>query len=138
DDALFDNISLAAEDNATLALHLVGWLGQHVEYLGSWTGQGAFHPLQSIVRAGIGWWIVHVLLLGAAYAWSYGRRFGSPTDPLEMKRRAFTEHAGALAFKYEKARASGWALRNYAEWVYESLRRRAPSTKVDLKSLTRA
>src|SRR5690606_19792056 len=55
DDALFDNVSLAAGDNATLALHLVGWLGEHVEYLGPWTGQGAFHPLQSIGRAGFGW-----------------------------------------------------------------------------------
>lgn len=138
DASFFDNIHLTAADNATLALHLVGYLGEEVEYLGPFTGQGAQHPLQSVARAGFGFWVLHVLLLGILYAWSQGKRFGTPLDPPEEKRRAFSEHARALSLKYEQAGASGWALRSYAEWVLDTLRRRAPSTRGDLKSLTRA
>lgn len=138
DAAFFNNIHLAAADNSALAFHLLGNLGEHVEYLGPFTGQGAQHPLQSVARAGFTWWVVHVLLLGTLYAWSRGKRFGSPVDPPETTRRAFSEHARALSLKYEQSGASGWALRNYAEWVLDTLRRRAPSTRGDLKSLARA
>lgn len=138
DASLFDNVSLAARDNATLALHLAGELGPHVEYLGPWTGQGAHHPLQSIARAGFSWWVAHVLLFGILWAFSRGKRFGTPSDPPEERRRSFSEHARALSLKYEQAGASGWALRNYAEWVVDTLRRRAPSTRGDLKSLSKA
>lgn len=138
DAAFFDNVHLAAADNATLALHLVGYLGEKVEYLGPFTGQGAQHPLQSVARAGFGFWVLHVLLLGILYVWSRGKRFGTPLDPPEEWRRSFSEHARALSLKYEQAGASGWALRSYAEWVLDTLRKRAPSTRGDLKSLTRA
>lgn len=138
DASFFDNIHLAASDNATLALHLIGYLGEKVEYLGPFTGQGAQHPLQSVARAGFSFWVMHVLLLGLIYAWSQGKRFGTPLDPPEEKRRAFSEHARALSLKYEQSGASGWALRSYAEWVLDTLRRRTPSTRSDLKSLTRA
>lgn len=138
DASFFNNIHLAAADNSSLAIHLVGHLGQHVEYLGPFTGQGAQHPLESVARAGFSWWVLHVLLLGALYAWSRGKRFGTPVDPPETTRRAFSEHARALSLKYEQSGASGWVLRNYAEWVIDTLRRRAPSTRGDLKSLARA
>jgi hypothetical protein len=138
DSSLFENASLAARDNASLAFHLVGNLHGHVEFLGPWTGRGAQDPIQSITRAGFGWWVLHVLLMGIIFAWSRGKRMGPPVDPRDDSRRAFSEHAHALSRRYEKAHASGFALQNYAEWVYDNLRKRAPSTRADLKSLTRA
>lgn len=138
DSSLFENASLAASDNASLAFHLVGNLQGHVELLGPWTGRGAQDPIQSITRAGFGWWVLHLLLMGLIFAWSRGKRMGPPVDPKQDSRRAFSEHAHALSRRYERAHASGFALQNYAEWVYDNLRKRAPSTRADLKSLTRA
>lgn len=138
DTTLFQNGNLAAADNATLAFHLVGNVEGHVEFLGPWTGRGSQNPIQSIARAGFGWWVLHVLLLGLLFAWSAGKRMVPPIDPREAPRRAFSEHARALSRRYEKARASGWALQHYAEWVFDTLRKRAPSTRPDMKSITRA
>lgn len=138
DDHLFQNVSLAASHNASLVFHLLGNLDGHVEYLGPFTGRGSQNPLESITRAGFGWWVFQLLLLIVIYAWSRGKRLTSPVDPSGSTRRAFSEHARALSRMYERAGASGWALRHYSEWVYDTLRRRAPSTRSDMKSLTRA
>lgn len=137
DARFFENASLAAADNSTLALYIVGDLEGHVEFLGPWTGTGARSPIVSLVQAGFDFWVLHLLGLGALFIWAHGRRPFVPVDEPEETRRRFVEHARALSERYRKARASGWVLERYAEWTIDRLRRRAPSGGADLRSLCR-
>jgi hypothetical protein len=137
-DLWFQNRSLALGDNVTWVMAAMAADGSAVELLGNWTGQGAHHPLESLWRAGLGPWVLQLLVLLALYAWARGRRFGSPRDPEEDRRRAFAEHATALSTQYARAGASAFVLSRYAEWAFEVLRRRLPTAEGDARSLGRA
>lgn len=128
DDAIFENRFVSVADNATLVIELVGEVEGKLEMIGEWTGSGSENPLQTLARSGIGPWAAHLLLALALYAWSRGKRFGTPEEPRPERRRSFVEHVHALGGQYAKKRASGWALERYAEWLFETMRRRLPSS----------
>jgi hypothetical protein len=138
DPQFFENASLAAAQNSSLALYFIGEIDGNVEFLGPWTGSGASHPIATLVRAGFDFWVLHLLGLGGLFVWAQGRRPGTPICEPEEERRAFTEHARALSRRYEKAKATGWALERYANWTLEVLRRRVPSGRADLRSVCRS
>lgn len=138
DTTLFENVSVAASDNAALALYIVGDVDGHLEFLGPWTGAGAMSPFASIVRGGFDFWVLHLFFLAALYLWAQGRRPGKPISDRPVERRSFVEHARALSRRYRNQKASGWALERYADWTLEVLRRRVPSGRSDLKSLCRS
>jgi len=135
---LFENRALGVADNASLALGLADVREASVELLGPWTGEGAHHPLESLRRAGLGTWAAHVMVLLGLYALARGRRFGSPQDERTSSRRAFVEHAEALAAQYLRASASAFTLSRYAEWTWEMLRKRVASREDTPRSLARA
>jgi len=138
DASIFDNTSLALGDNASFVLHLFGGPQRHVEFIGPWTGTGAFHPMESIARSTTGPWLLHLLGMLALLAWSRGRRFGAPRPPAPSKRRSWIEHAQALASHYERQGDTGAALSRYASWALSLLGKRSGSSNRDLRALAEA
>lgn len=136
DSGLLENGSLLYAHNVDFVFELLGDLSGHVELLGPLTGQGAQNPLESVLRAGLGPWLAHLLLLLGLYGWARGRRFGPAHDPPEKKRRSFSEHAAALAATYQKREALGAALQHYAWLTTQLLKRRSASLSEDERSLT--
>lgn len=124
---LIQNARLAEADHAQLIFDSILIDDARVELLGPWTGRGSSSPLQSMIKGGFGWWVLHILLFFAIAAWGLGRRFGRPSDPPEVRRRTFREHALALANQYQKAGAHSFVLQRFAEWTAERLRLSGPS-----------
>ncbi|HEX6275069.1 MAG TPA: DUF4129 domain-containing protein [Polyangiaceae bacterium] len=123
------NASLAAFDNAALAVSLVASPGTTVELIGYWTGSGSELPAESLSRSGLLPWFLHVLALGLVFSLYKGSPFGSRREPVSVTRRAFAEHALALGDAYARAGASRLALVNFGGWALERLRVRLQATK---------
>lgn len=138
DDVWLRNVNLGAADNASYLVHLTTSPDSRVELIGPWTGSGTHHPFQSIHNAGLSPWLLHLLLLALAYGLSRGVRFRTPVEPEREHRRAFVEHAEALADQYARSRASGHALEQYGRWALERIRERVPVRDRDLHSLAHA
>ena len=138
DDAWLRNANLGAADNAQVIVQLAAAPGGRVELLGPWTGSGAHHPLESIHKAGLTPWLLQLALLGLAYAFARGVRFGTPREPQREQRRSFTEHAQALGNQYARRQASGHALEQYGRWALERIRERVPVRERDLHALSHA
>ena len=134
---LLQNARLAEADHASLVMDTLMVDDAHVELLGPWTGRGATSPLQSMIKGQFAWWVLHVLLFFVVAAWGLGRRFGRPSDPPRTHRRAFREHALALAAQYQRVGAHGFALHRFAEWSSEQLRRSGASGMKLRKQLER-
>lgn len=120
--ALVRNARLAEAEHAELVLDSLLIEDAHVELLGPWTGRGSSSPLQSMLRGNFGWWVLHILIFFAVAAWGLGRRFGHPSEPSPPHRRAFVEHALALAGQYQQARAHAFMLQRFFDWSSERLR----------------
>ncbi len=138
DTRFLENASLAASDNGPFLISLLGDLSGHVELLGPLTGKGANHPVATIRQAGLGPWIAHLLLLLTLYCWAHGRHFGRPTDPPPKGRRAFVEHAQALASHYRRKGALAEALYHYANWLSSLFLLRSGSASNDQKGIARS
>ncbi len=138
DDTFLRNANLAAADNAQLAIGLAAAPEGKVELLGPWTGSGTRDPLETIHNAGLTPWLLQLLLLALAYVAWRGIRFGTPREPVRDTRRAFVEHAEALATQYGRAKASGYALESYGRWAALRLRQRVPVRERDLHALAHA
>lgn len=138
DDVWLRNANLAAADNASYLLHLTTSPEARVELLGPWTGSGTGSPFESIHNAGLSPWLLQLLLLALAYGVARGVRFRTPVEPEREQRRAFVEHAEALAQQYARSKASGHALEQYGRWALERIRERVPVRDRDLHSLAHA
>jgi hypothetical protein len=138
DDAFLRNANLAAADNAQLIVQLAAAPDGKVELLGPWTGSGTRDPLETIRNAGLTPWLLQLLLLALGYVAWRGVRFGTPREPVRDTRRAFVEHAEALATQYGRAKASGYALESYGRWAALRLRQRVPVRERDLHALAHA
>jgi hypothetical protein len=132
------NANLAAADNAQLVVQLLASPEGRVELLGPWTGSGANHPLESVHNAGLTPWLLQLLVLALAYGVSRGVRFRTPVEPVREQRRAFAEHAEALANQYARSKSSGYALEQYGRWAIERIRERVPVRERDLHALAHA
>ncbi len=138
DDAFLRNANLAAADNAQLVVALAAAPNGNVELLGPWTGSGTHDPIETIRNAGLAPWLLQLLLLAAAYVAFRGVRFGTPREHEQESRRAFVEHAEALATQYGRAKASAYALESYGRWAALQLRKRVPVRERDLHALAHA
>lgn len=138
DDVWLRNVNVATADNASYLVHLLASPDAHIELLGPWTGSGTGHPFESIHNAGLSPWLLQLLLLALAYGVARGVRFGTPVQPQREHRRAFVEHAEALAQLYARSKASGHALEQYGRWAIERIRERVPVRDRDLHSLAHA
>lgn len=139
DPMLFENASMAVEDNAYFATDLLTDFGGEIEIIDEWTGTGAQNPLQSIENSAMTPVILQLLaFMALLYLWR-GIAFGRLRDPATRGRRAFVDHVHALALQYAKARASRHVLGMYTTWVLERLRDRvAPGTQRSLHGLAQA
>jgi hypothetical protein len=59
-------------------------------------------------------------------------------EPVREQRRAFAEHAEALANQYARSKSSGYALEQYGRWAIERIRERVPVRERDLHALAHA
>lgn len=134
---LLRNARLAEVDHAALLMDTLMLDDAQVELLGPWTGRGSTSPLQSMIKGHFAWWVLHVLLFFVIAAWGLGRRFGRPSDPPRTHRRAFREHALALAAQYQRVGGHHFALQRFAEWTSEQLRRAGASGTKARKQLDR-
>lgn len=138
DDAFLRNANLGTLDNAQVVVRIASSPEGRVELLGPWTGSGTHDPFQTIHNAGLTPWLLQLLLLALAYAAFRGVRFGTPREPSRVKRRAFVEHAEALATQYGRARASAYALESYGRWAALRLRERVTVRERDMHALAQA
>ena len=136
--ATFANATLLAGDNALIADDLLNY-GGAVELVGDWTGKGADSPLAALSGAGLGPWVLQLLVLCAVFLWSRGIRFGSPVADRYAQRQSFLQHVIALSKLYAKAGARNRVLASYGEWAIERLRERTvPGSRGGLSRIAEA
>lgn len=121
----FENASLMAGDNAFVLAQIAEVHAGKIELIGPWTGSGAHNPFHALHRVGLTPWLLQTLAMLLAYGLWRGTHFGRPRDPSAPSRRAFSDHALALALWYQRLRASGFALSHYGQWVSDRVRQRS-------------
>jgi len=127
DDLLWTNASLAAFDDGTALVRLLGWdypRAETLDIITFTTGSGADDPLESIANTRLRPLLLQLFLVLVLLFLARGVPFATLRDPPRRSRRAFAEHAEALADNYARVRASGFALSLYAAYVLERLRER--------------
>jgi hypothetical protein len=127
DDLLWTNASLAAYDDGTALVRILrnGYpVFASLDVITFTTGSGADDPFESIANTRLLPILFQLFLLIALFYLARGIPFATPRDPPRASRRAFAEHAEALADNYARVRASGFALSLYAAFVLERLRER--------------
>jgi hypothetical protein len=124
---LLSNASFAAGENARLLLLMMPTEGDRTDVVGSWTGTASSSPFASMNAAQLWPWLVHLMVLGFAFARFRGAPFGRRVPPQSNQRRRFSEHVAALGQRWQDAGASRTALAAYSAWAFEVLRERVPS-----------
>jgi hypothetical protein len=124
DDHLLANVSLLVGDNALLLVELLRPGGQKLEIAGELTGLVAKDPVTSVQRSRLAPALLQLLLLLVLFFVYKGAHFGRPIDPIETKRRAFSEHARAIGLQYGRRRAGRHALELYGGYALERMRER--------------
>jgi hypothetical protein len=84
------------------------------------------NPFAGLVRIGLGPALAQALVFAALLFLSVGIRHARPVPVPPPPRRAFAEHVKATGALYARTRATGHALRAYAEYVDRELRAKAP------------
>jgi hypothetical protein len=128
DDLLWTNASLAAYDDGTALVRILRDeypAVSSLDVITFTTGSGADDPFESIANTRLLPILLQLFLVIALFYLARGIPFATPRDPPRASRRAFAEHAEALAENYARVRASGFALSLYAAFVLERLRERA-------------
>ena len=121
---LLTNVSMAAGDNAYLAVNVFGHTGEVVEIIGAWTGAGSSSPFEALNNAKLTPWLLQLLIIALLLALWRGRHFGLPRDPDNAGRHAFVEHVKAMGLLYAKSKASRHTLANYGAWAVSRLHER--------------
>lgn len=119
------NASLAAGDNAYILLDLIP-KPRLVRVIDSLSGKGTANPYKALWKSGLGAAFLQGLALMLVLYLCRGLPFGRLRDPVVNRRRAFAEHARALATIYQRAGASRLTLGMYAGWALERLHERVP------------
>jgi hypothetical protein len=136
DAEFFSSASLSVGDNAYFVMSLLRAPGEVLELVGPWTGGGSKSTFASLFKAGLGVLLGQLALLALLFAWNGGVSFGTPRDPVAMRRRAFRDHVLALGANYRRARATRFALATYGSWLIERLRDRlSPQQPIGLIDL---
>jgi len=107
---------------------LLGPSTSTVELIGSWTSAASGLPISSVMRAGLLPWLLHMALLGIAFALCRGAPFGTRRDVGTPPRRAFVEHVRALGEAYARVHASRMVLFHFGGWALDRLRIRAAAS----------
>jgi hypothetical protein len=107
DGQLFENVSLAAGDNAAFMVSLLELIRRPgiVQIVDDMTGQSSPNPFVSLARAGLALLLLQMAFLMALWFWHRGRAFGRRHEPPPPARRAFVEHVRAVGAQYAKANA---------------------------------
>jgi hypothetical protein len=133
---LLSNASLSVADNARLVAEEFFAPGSTVELVGSWTGDGAQSPIQSLKSAGLMPVMLQLFGLALLLAVRQGTSFGARRDEQQQERRAFSDHVRAVASNYARAGADRLASGHYALLLLEQLRERLfPGQKPTLLQL---
>ncbi|MBN1609217.1 MAG: DUF4129 domain-containing protein [Polyangiaceae bacterium] len=128
DPRLAMNAALSIEHNAALVHELLEPSRSTIELIGRWTSSASGLPVNTVIRAGLLPWLLHMILLCLAYALCRGAPFGTRHDVGHPLRRAFVEHARALGEAYARAHASRLTLAHYGSWALDRLRIRAAAS----------
>ncbi len=147
DDRLFGNLALPLGDNAAFLVEFFSTLPKDVEFWdepqgklaggssdrtlrpgeepsGSSSGGGADNPLESVANAKLLPIILQLLALVLLYLLYRGTRFGTPREPKETSRRAYSDHSRALGMTYARAGANRHATALFSVWALDRLRER--------------
>lgn len=122
EDRLLANASLAIPGHPTAVVALLGIRGEEVVFVDGSRPAGAADPAASIEHSHLTPALIQLLVLvGLLYLWR-GARFGRPRPLPAPSRRAFVQHARAMAQHYARAGARDHAATVYCRWALERLR----------------
>lgn len=121
DPDFISNASMAAGDPAKVLLPLLG-TPKRVAVIDRFSmAEGAKDPYRAVAHSGLAPALLHALAWLVLLAVARGKSFGTPRDPVELPRRAFSDHVRAVGRLYELAGASRHALGIYSAWALEQL-----------------
>jgi hypothetical protein len=124
DPDFISNASMAAGDPARVLLPLLG-SPKRVAVIDRFSrAEGAKDPYRAVAHSGLAPALSHALAWLVLLAFALGKSFGTPRDPVDPPRRAFSDHVRAVGRLYELAGASRHALGLYAGWALEQLNTR--------------
>jgi hypothetical protein len=118
------NASMAAGDPARALLPLLGSPKRVAVIDRFLRAEGAKDPYRAVAHSGLAPALLHALAWLVLLASALGKSFGTPRDPVEPPRRAFSDHVRAVGRIYELAGASRHALGIYSAWALEQLNAR--------------
>jgi hypothetical protein len=124
DPDFISNASMAAGDPARVLLPLLGSPKRVAVIDRFLRAEGAKDPYRAVAHSGLAPALLHGLAWLVLLAFALGKSFGTPRDPVEPPRRAFSDHVRAVGRLYELAGASRHALGIYAAWALEQLNAR--------------
>lgn len=135
---LLSNASLAAGDNAALALSLFA-AQSHVAFAGEMVGVGANSPYEALTGAKLGPLLLQALIVLLMFYWARGVLFGPPRTQTSVARHDFVDHIRALGQLYRRRKAKSHALATYSAWALERLFERVrPGTRMSVFELAEA
>ena len=124
DPDFISNASMAAGDPARALLPLLG-SPKRVAVIDRFSrAEGAKDPYRAVAHSGLAPALSHALAWLVLLSFALGKSFGTPRDPVDPPRRAFSDHVRAVGRLYELAGASRHALGLYAGWALEQLNTR--------------